>query len=92
MEAKLEKKLSDKVIALGGQSFKWVSPNKRGVPDRIIFIPGGRIYFVETKFGRNGLSPQQRLIHRILLKLGIVVITIANEDELNTFILCLKKN
>lgn len=89
MEAKLEAKLKRKIEALGGQCFKWVSPGKKGIPDRIIFLPGGRIFLVETKWGKNGLSPQQRLIHKILHSLGIQVHVIGTEEQLNTFILCL---
>lgn len=89
MEAKLEAKLKRKIEALGGQCFKWVSPGKKGIPDRIIFLPGGKMFLVETKWGKNGLSPQQRLIHKILWGLGIQVHIIATEDQLNNFLLCL---
>jgi len=90
MEAKLEAKLKRKIEALRGKCYKWVSPQTKGVPDRIIFMPLGRIYFVETKWGKNGLSPQQRLIHKILRKLGIKVYTIGTEEQLNEFLLCLE--
>lgn len=92
MEAKLEAKLKRKVEALGGQCWKWIS-GQRGVPDRIIFMPGGFIYFVETKWGKNKEpSPQQKLIHKILARLGIKVYVIITEEQLNDFILCLQQN
>ena len=35
--------------ALGGLCWKFVSPGTRGVPDRIICLPGGKIIFAELK-------------------------------------------
>lgn len=70
---------------LGGQCYKWVS-GQRGVPDRIIFMPGGKIYFVETKWNGNDLSPQQRFFHKLLASVGIKVYTIGTEEHLNDFI------
>lgn len=86
MEAKLENKLRLKVKALGGFAWKWVSPGTTGVPDRIVLMPGGRIYFVEMKWGKNGLSAQQKLVHRLLRGLGMKVYTIATTQELENFL------
>ena len=33
----------------GGKALKWSSPSQRGVPDRIIILPGGKIGFIELK-------------------------------------------
>lgn len=49
LEKDIEKFLNDNIKKLGGRSYKFVSPGNSGVPDRIIFLPGGRIYFVELK-------------------------------------------
>ena len=46
-EKTTEAYLRDRVKALGGRSYKWVSPGCSGVPDRIVVMPGGRIVFVE---------------------------------------------
>lgn len=86
MEAKLEAKLRIKVKALGGLCLKWTSPGTTGVPDRIVLMPGGHIYFVELKWGKNGLSPQQKLIHKLLRTLGFQVLTIGTNEELDIFI------
>lgn len=40
----------------GGLSLKWVSPGRLGVPDRLLFMPGGRLYLVELK--RPGGKPR----------------------------------
>ena len=48
-EKDTEAYLRDKVKTLGGRSYKWVSPGCSGVPDRIVILPAGKIFFVELK-------------------------------------------
>ncbi len=45
----IEKHLVAEVKKAGGVAFKFVSPGRRSVPDRIVLLPGGRIIFVECK-------------------------------------------
>lgn len=70
-ERYVEKKLVDGIAGLGGRCLKWVSPGTRGVPDRIVLLPGGRVLFVEVK--RDGGSPSklQKYWHRKLKNLGM---------------------
>lgn len=49
LEKEVERKLTNMVKDRGGLCLKWVCPGWRGVPDRIVILPGGRIVFVETK-------------------------------------------
>ena len=50
LEKTVEKELCDRVKNdLCGWALKFVSPGQNGVPDRIVLVPYGRIYFVETK-------------------------------------------
>lgn len=49
LEKEVERKLTNMVKDRGGLCLKWVCPGWRGVPDRIIILPGARIAFVETK-------------------------------------------
>lgn len=60
-EKEIESYLTRKVRALGGLSYKWVSPGNAGVPDRILLFPEGRVVFVELKAEgkKNNLSPLQ---------------------------------
>ena len=50
LEKTVEKELCDRIKNdLGGWALKFVSPGQNGVPDRIVLVPYGRIYFVETR-------------------------------------------
>ena len=48
-EKQTERHLCRMVKDLGGECYKWVSPGCSGVPDRIVILPGGKIFFVELK-------------------------------------------
>ena len=48
-ERDIERYLVERVKALGGMCIKFTSPNRRGVPDRIVMLPGGVLHWVELK-------------------------------------------
>ena len=88
LEKDLEKKLRTKVEALGGRCLKWVCPGWVGVPDRIILLPGARIYFVETKKPRGGeLSAMQKKWREWLKGLGFSYWVVWDEVDLSCFLL-----
>ena len=65
-ESDIEKILTTEIRKIGGRTYKWVSPGNSGVPDRIVFLPGGRVYFVELKTDTGKVSAQQKIqINRI---------------------------
>lgn len=81
----VERRLRELVEKKGGQCLKWVS-SIRGVPDRIVIMPQNRIYFVETKSEGKTLDPLQRVVHRMLKKLGCDVSVIDSKETLTEFI------
>lgn len=65
-EKDIENYLRLQVKKLGGLAYKFVSPGNVGVPDRIIIMPNGRIYFVELKTEKGKLTElQNRQIQKI---------------------------
>lgn len=87
LEKEIEKKLRKKVEALGGRCLKWTCPGWSGVPDRIVLLPKGRIYFVETKRPKGGqLSALQKKWCEWLTVLGFEYWTVWNEAVLDVFL------
>lgn len=65
-ESKVERQLINGVKALGGMTFKFISPGAAGVPDRIVILPGGTVHFVELKAqGGTASKLQQRMIQKL---------------------------
>ncbi len=84
LEKDLEKKLVDGIKARGGLCLKWVSPGNRGVPDRILLLPGGKIAFAEMKKPKGArVDPLQKYLKKILTGLGFKVYTIFTEEDLS---------
>jgi len=48
-ESEIEAYLVKCIKNKNGLCMKWTSPGNAGVPDRIVIVPGGDIYFVELK-------------------------------------------
>lgn len=64
---------------------KWVSPNLAGVPDRIVFLPGGRVILVEMKRPGGGTTALQNRIHAMLRRLGQDVRVIDSKEDADAF-------
>lgn len=87
LEKDIEQRLRQKVESLGGKCLKWVCPGWSGVPDRIVLLPGARIYFVETKRPKGGeLSALQKKWWKWLTELGFSYSVVWNDLDLEVFI------
>lgn len=62
--------LRETIESLGGICWKWISPNVRGVMDRICFLPGGIVFYVEVKSEGKALSSAQVRRAKDLTKQG----------------------
>lgn len=51
-------------------AIKWVAPAMAGVPDRIVFLPGGVVIFVELKAPGKVSTALQVRIQQMLKDLG----------------------
>ena len=88
LEKDIEKKLRKAVTRHGGYCLKWVCPGWAGVPDRIVLLPGARIYFVETKRPKGGeLAALQIKWREWLTRLGFSCWVVWDENDLTFFLL-----
>lgn len=85
-ETAIERRLVQEVERMGGRALKWVSPGNRGVPDRIVVLPGGRVVFVELKRPGGRLAPLQRRWAKVLTGMGHKVYKIESIEEVLKFI------
>jgi hypothetical protein len=87
LESEVEKKLCKRVKnELHGRAFKFVSPGQNGVPDRIILVPMGRIYFVETKAPGKKLRKLQEWVRGLIQELGFVVLRVDTVEKVDVFV------
>jgi len=86
-ERKIEEYLVRQVRdVLGGIAYKFVSPARRNVPDRLCTLPTGLTVFVECKSPQGYISAgQQKEIER-LTNLGQYVIVVSSKSEVDEFI------
>jgi len=84
-ERDIEKALCERVKELGGLCEKFVSPNKRNVPDRIVTLSSGKIIFVELKAPNKRLTKAQERDHERRRKLGCDVRLINSLEAANAF-------
>ena len=85
-ENRVEQRLIDGVEALGGITFKFVSPGRAGVPDRVVILPGGDVHFVELK--ALGGKPSRIQLRRIsqLRKLDVTALVLTGIDEVERYL------
>jgi hypothetical protein len=83
LEKTIEGYLVKRVKEAGGVAPKWVSPGMSGVPDRIVFLPGGRIIFVEVKAPGKKLRPLQVHVQGQLEALGVDFRVVDSKETVN---------
>lgn len=68
-EKDIEAWIRRRVEDMGGQFWKFTSPGRDGVPDRIAIFPDGRLVFVELKASTGKLTKLQALMCKQLMEL-----------------------
>lgn len=85
-EKLIERKLREGVKALGGLALKFSSPYHRGIPDRIVLMPGGRISFAEIKTtGKKPTLLQEKAITELRV-MGFKAEVVDSQETLNKFL------
>jgi hypothetical protein len=59
-----------------------LAPTRRGMPDRIVLAPGGRIFLVELKRENEKPTPIQEEWHKRAWIRGVKVVVLTGEDEI----------
>lgn len=72
-EKVVETYLRNRAKAMGGKAYKFVSPGNDGVPDRMVCLPGGVVFFIETKAPGKMSTPLQRFQQKQMRELGLDV-------------------
>ena len=82
-ERDIEGKLTRAVQGLGGLCLKLDSSSKKGIQDRLILLPGARVYFVETKRPEGGrVSVLQKVRQRQIERMGFQSFVVQDEKVL----------
>jgi len=82
-EKLIEKTLNAEVKSLGGWSLKMVCQFVTGLPDRLVLLPSGVIFFAEIKTTGKKPTAIQKLVHEKLRRLGFTVHVIDSLKQLN---------
>jgi len=86
LERAIEKRMGRELRAMGCLWYKFTSPGARGVPDRILVTPDGKLSFVELKTDVGRLSPAQERQIEMLRHHGQTVYVIRGEDDATEFL------
>lgn len=80
-ESEIERKACQLCELHGVLHYKFVSPQRRGVPDRLLIFLGGLHWFVEFKAPDGRLSKLQIHEQKKLMKHGAKVTTVYSYEE-----------
>lgn len=85
-ERSIEQRLVKKVKQIGGKAYKFISPGNKGVPDRVVIFPSGKIVFTELKRKDGKLAAMQNKQKKDLEKLNQTVRTVYSKSEVDGLI------
>ena len=85
-EKYLEKKLREEIRKAGGLAIKFTSPYFTGMPDRLVLMPKGKIWFVEVKSTGKKLKDIQEAQAKKLQELGFYARLVDSKAALDSFI------
>lgn len=75
-----------RVKELGGVAYKFVSPSNRGVADRLVVLPGGRVWFVEVKKEGGRLSTLQNIFAAEMQRLQQNIAIVWSKEDVDDLI------
>ena len=86
LERDIERYLVKRVKDTGGVAYKFTSPSRRGVPDRLCVFPDGVSVFIECK--APGKKPTVLQVHEIerLRNLGQQVFVVDSKESIDEIV------
>ena len=85
-ERTVEQHLVNGLERIGLPCIKFIPDLRRGMPDRMVLLPGGRIIWVELKTDTGHLEPIQQVRRRELEKAGQIVKVVWSVEEADNLI------
>jgi len=85
LEKDIEAAFVKRIKELGGMAEKFTSPGRRSVPDRLVTLEGGDIFFVELKAPGKKPTDAQLRDHKRRRDLGCDVRVIDNMEDARAF-------
>lgn len=85
-EANVEKYLIRYAKDKGGLCLKFISASMRGLPDRMVILPQGKIFFVELKAKGKKPRPEQKRVHKLFSSLGVKVYTADSKEKVRSVV------
>lgn len=86
-EREIEKYFIWTVMSVGGLSYKFKSPTKRGVADQVACLPNGQTWFVELKRTKGGIvSALQAEFANDMVRLQQRYALLSSKEEINEWI------
>jgi len=82
-ESEIEKHFIWTVERMGGITYKFTSPGRKGVADRIACLPDGSTWFVELKTKGGRLSPLQKMFAADMAALNQRYMCIWTKEQVN---------
>ncbi len=84
LEKNLEKRFREEVRLRGGWAIKLTGT--AGIPDRLVMMPDGQVWFIELKTDTGRLSKIQKAVHRKLDLLGCNVETLKGKEGIDEWL------
>jgi hypothetical protein len=82
LESYIERKFVEYIRSAGGMALKIDASSCAGIPDRLVVLPDGKMFFVELKQPGKKPRPLQLKRHADLRKLGFEVYVIDSVDAM----------
>jgi len=86
LERDVENRLVRAIKKLGGIAYKFTSPGRRSVPDRLVLMPDGTVTFVEVKRPGGRLTEGQKREIDKLRNLGQNVFIVYDYEEVDELV------